>query len=67
VPREWATCVRESLPIVRPGLPVIVPVTEFRDTFGTALTNMIGGADAAAELRRATQEFTPVLARSEQG
>jgi len=67
VPRDWATCVAESLPIARPGLPVIVPVTEFRDTFGTALTNMIGGADAAAELRKATADFTPVLARSEQG
>ncbi len=67
VPRDWATCVQQSLPIVRPGLPVIVPVTEFRDTFGTALTNLIGGADAGAEMRRATQEFTPVLARSEQG
>lgn len=66
VPRDWATCVAQSLAIVRPGLPVIVPVTEFRDVFGTALTNMVQGADAAAELRRATAEFKPVLDRSEQ-
>jgi multiple sugar transport system substrate-binding protein len=66
VPRDWATCVGQSLAIVRPGLPVIVPVTEFRDVFGTALTNMVQGADAAAELRRATAEFKPVLERSEQ-
>ena len=31
-----------------------------------AITNTIGGADVAAELRRATAEFQPVLARSEQ-
>jgi multiple sugar transport system substrate-binding protein len=30
-----------------------------------ALTNMIGGADPAAELKSATEQFTPVLARSE--
>lgn len=66
-PAEWAQCVAGSGEIARAGLPVIVPVTEFRDTFGTALTNMIStGADPAAELRRATAEFTPVLARSEQ-
>ena len=37
-----------------PGLPVIVPVTQFRDTIGTALTNMLAGADPATELKRAT-------------
>ena len=53
--------------IGRPGLPVIVPVTEFRDMFGVALTNMIGGADAATELKKATEAFKPVLEKSEQG
>ena len=48
-----------------PGLPIIVPVTEFRDIFGIALTNMINGADAAAELKKATAEFQPVLDKSE--
>ena len=38
--------------IGRPGLPVIVPVTEFRDIFGIALTNMIGGADRRSRARR---------------
>ena len=33
-----------SAKIAQPGLPVIT-VTEFRDTFGVALTNMINGAD----------------------
>ncbi len=67
VPKDWADCVRGSGEIARAALPVIGPVTEFRDVFGTALTNTIGGADPAAELRRATAEFRPVLERSEQG
>jgi multiple sugar transport system substrate-binding protein len=33
--------------------------------FGIALTNMIEGADPAAELKRATAEFRPVLEKSE--
>jgi len=65
VPRDWADCVRASGEIARAALPVIEPVTEFRDVFGTALTNTIGGADPAAELKRATAEFAPVLAKSE--
>jgi multiple sugar transport system substrate-binding protein len=44
---------------------VIVPVTEFRDIFGVALTNMIGGADPRAELKKATELFKPVLEKSE--
>ena len=40
-------------------------MTEFRDTFGVALTNMLGGADPAAELRKATEQFRPVLEKSE--
>ena len=34
-----------SLKMARSGLPVIVPVTEFRDTIGAALTNIVGGTD----------------------
>jgi multiple sugar transport system substrate-binding protein len=40
-------------------------VTEFRDTLGAALTNTIGGADVATELRRATDAFRPILEQSE--
>ncbi|TGV46740.1 sugar ABC transporter substrate-binding protein, partial [Mesorhizobium sp. M2D.F.Ca.ET.160.01.1.1] len=47
--------------------PVIIPVTEFRDIYGVALTNMIAGADPAEELKKATEQFQPVLDRSEQG
>ena len=42
-PQEWFETTATSLPIARSGLPVIVPVTEFRDTIGTALTNIVGG------------------------
>jgi len=64
-PREFFATLVESGRIARPGLPEIVPVTEFRDTIGTALTNTIGGADPAAEMRRATEAFRPVLEQSE--
>ena len=64
-PKEWVECMLKSAAIAQPGLPVIAPVTEFRDVFGIALTNMINGADAAAELHKATAEFQPVLDKSE--
>ncbi len=62
-PKEWFDTVKESLKLARSGLPEIVAVTEFRDTFGIALTNIIGGADAATELRKATEAFKPILAK----
>lgn len=65
--RGWVECMKISAPMGRPCLPNIIPVTEFRDTFGIALTNMIGGADPAAELKKATDAFAPVLAKSEAG
>jgi len=63
--RDYFETLIESGRIARPGLPEIVPVTEFRDTLGTALTNTIGGADVATELRRATEAFRPILEQSE--
>lgn len=62
--KEWLNTVMESQKISAPGLPEIVPVTEFRDTFGVALTNMITGADPAKELKKATIAFQPVLDKS---
>ena len=50
-----------------PACRSIIPVTEFRDIFGVALTNMISGADPATELKKATEAFKPVLEKSEQG
>jgi multiple sugar transport system substrate-binding protein len=67
VPQEWVDTLIASGKIGRPGLPEIEPVTEFRDTFGIALTNMIGGADPKAELDKATADFKPVLDKSLQG
>ncbi|HEY1459699.1 MAG TPA: sugar ABC transporter substrate-binding protein, partial [Casimicrobiaceae bacterium] len=64
-PKQWVECMLKSASIAEPGLPVISPVTEFRDTFGIALSNMINGADPAAELKKATAEFQPVLDKSE--
>ena len=63
-PKEWFETTGTSLKIARSGLPVIVPVTEFRDTIGVALTNIVGGADPAPELKKATAAFQPVLDKS---
>lgn len=65
VPPEWLSAVAESLKIARPGLPIIEPVTEFRDVYGIALNNMLTGADPAAELKKATAEFAPVAAKAD--
>lgn len=65
LPRDWLDCMSQSLGIGRPGLPEITPVSEFRDVYGVALTNMIGGGDPAAELRKADEAFDPVLKKSE--
>src|SRR6476661_2142042 len=64
-PKEWVECMLTSARIAQPGLPIIAAVTEFRDTFGIALTNMINGADPAAELKKATAEFQPVLDKTD--
>jgi multiple sugar transport system substrate-binding protein len=65
MPAEWATAVSESAKISKLGLPVVIPVTEYRDIIGTALTATLGGADPATEMRRATEQFKPILERSE--
>ncbi|HEY1935747.1 MAG TPA: sugar ABC transporter substrate-binding protein [Acetobacteraceae bacterium] len=65
-PQEWFDTTTTSLKIARSGLPVIVPVTEFRDTIGTGLTDIVGGSDVATELKRATAAFQPVLDKSNQ-
>jgi multiple sugar transport system substrate-binding protein len=63
-PKEWFETTGISLKLARPGLPVIVPVTEFRDNIGVALTNIVGGSDPATELKKATAAFQPVLDKS---
>lgn len=64
--KQWFDCILASARIGRPGLPVIIPVTEFRDIFGVALTNTLGGADPKTELAKATEQFKPILEKSEQ-
>ena len=64
---QWFDCILESAKIGRPGLPVIIPVQEFRDVFGVALTNTLTGADPATELKKATEAFKPILEASEKG
>ncbi|MCP8937848.1 substrate-binding domain-containing protein [Alsobacter sp. SYSU M60028] len=66
-PKDYFECMSGSGKIGRPGLPQIIPVTEFRDIFGVALTNTLSGADVASELKKATEAFKPVLEKSEQG
>ncbi len=66
-PQEWFDTTATSLRIARSGLPVIVPVTEFRDTIGIGLTNIVNGADPATEMKRVTEAFKPVLAKADQG
>jgi multiple sugar transport system substrate-binding protein len=65
MPATWVDAVAGSAKISRLGLPVVIPVTEFRDIIGTALTATLAGADPATELKKATEQFKPVLERSE--
>jgi multiple sugar transport system substrate-binding protein len=65
MPPAWIDAVVESGKISKLGLPVIQPVTEFRDVIGIGLTNLLGGGDPAAEMKKATEQFKPILERSE--
>jgi multiple sugar transport system substrate-binding protein len=65
MPAAWVDAVSASAKISRLGLPVVIPVTEFRDIIGIALTNTLAGADPAAELKKATEQFKPILDKSE--
>jgi multiple sugar transport system substrate-binding protein len=62
-PRDWLDCMSGSIKIARPGLPEIVAVTEFRDIYGIGLTNMLQGGDPATELKKASEQFKPILAK----
>ena len=65
MPKEWLQSVIASAKISKLGLPVIIPVAEFRDIVGAALTATLSGADPAAELKKAHEQFRPILERSE--
>ena len=63
---EWLDAVLKSTNIAYPVLPDIVAGNEFRDVFGVALTNMLSpGANPAAELKKATEQFKPILEKTE--
>ena len=64
LPAAWLAAVSGAIKRSTPILPIIEPVNEFRDVYGIALTNMLGGADVATELKKATAEFQPVLTKS---
>ena len=63
--QEWLDSVVASAKISKLGLPIIVPVAEFRDIVGSALTATLSGADPATELKKANDQFRPILERSE--
>jgi len=63
--KEWLQSVVDSAKISKLGLPVVIPVAEFRDIVGAALTATLSGADPATELKKAHEQFRPILERSE--
>jgi len=63
-PDDWIAAVTASGRIAHPCIPEIVAANEFRDVFGVALSNMLTGADPGEQLRRATESFRVVFARS---
>jgi multiple sugar transport system substrate-binding protein len=65
LPKEWLQSVIDAGRISKLGLPVIIPVAEFRDIVGAAVTATLSGADPAAELKKAHEQFRPILERSE--
>ena len=65
MPPEWLQSVIGSAKISKLGLPVIIPVAEFRDIVGAAVTATLSGADPATELKKAHEQFRPILERSE--
>jgi multiple sugar transport system substrate-binding protein len=65
LPKEWFQSVLGAGKISKLGLPVIIPVAEFRDLVGAAVTATLSGADPATELKKAHEQFRPILERSE--
>jgi multiple sugar transport system substrate-binding protein len=63
--QEWLQSVIASSKISKLGLPVVVPVAEFRDIVGAAVTATLSGADPATELKKANDQYRPILERSE--
>ncbi len=67
LPKDWIEAVKGSILSGRPQLPQIKDVTQFRDVFGVALTQMIQGGDPKTLLEQATKDFEPILEKSLKG
>ena len=65
LPKEWVQSVIDSAKISKLGLPVVIPVAEFRDLVGAGVTATLSGGDPATELKKAHEQFRPILERSE--
>lgn len=65
LPKEWLQSVIDAAKISKLGLPVIIPVAEFRDLVGAAVTATLTGGDPATELKKAHEQFRPILEKSE--
>ncbi|MBV8652400.1 MAG: extracellular solute-binding protein, partial [Alphaproteobacteria bacterium] len=66
-PKEWVQAMSDSIKVAKPGLPEITAVTEFRDIYGIALTNMLQGGDPQTELKKASEQFKPIYDKTEKG
>jgi multiple sugar transport system substrate-binding protein len=65
LPKEWLQSVIDAGKISKLGLPTVIPVAEWRDLVGAAVTATLAGADPATELKKAHEQFRPILERSE--
>jgi multiple sugar transport system substrate-binding protein len=65
LPKEWLQAVIDAGKISKLGLPTVIPVAEWRDLVGAAVTATLSGADPATELKKAHEQFRPILERSE--
>ena len=59
----WLQSVIDAAKMSKLGLPVIIPVAEFRDLVGAAITSTLSGADPAAELKKAHDQLGPIGAQ----
>lgn len=66
MPQQWVDLAVKAIETFVPLVPDIIPIAEFRDIFGIAVTKAIEGADAATVLKEAQAEFEPIYAKSEQ-
>jgi multiple sugar transport system substrate-binding protein len=66
LPKSWIDGQALAPKIGFPYMPEIVPVTEFRDTFGDALTKAIDGGNLTQLFKDAQAQFEPIYAKSEQ-